>query len=317
MTEVVSQTKAKATEKKRRERPKGFTVVILTVTAVFLGSIVAAEWISPYDPVGLVGPPLSAPSADYWFGTDSLGRDVFSRTLHGGQATLRIAVTAVLVAAAIGVPLGLIAGYFGRIADTVIMRSTDVVLAFPGLLLALVIIAILGTGEFSLILALAISRVPTFIRVVYAETMALRSVDYVAASRLIGASRLRTLRVDIFPSVVRQVIVIFSTVIGWEILIATSLNFLGVGVSPPTPEWGVDLGLASTYIIQAWWITVPSGVAIAITILLSNYLGDIVLDATAKPKPNPVSKHQWRAVSHFSAPARQRPITATEKEDGR
>lgn len=275
MTPTVEPVAATPTAPQRRSLgATGWVVCVLTLGLVLVA--VFAPLLAPYDPAALVGPPRQAPGGAFLFGTDQLGRDVLSRTLYGARQTLVIAVLSAVGAAVVGVPLGMLAGYVGRWGGTVIMRLMDVLLAFPGLLLALVVVTVRGPGMVTVILAVGISFTPVFARVIYGSTQRIRNQEYVSAARVVGCGPWRIMSRDVLPVVLTEVVVLLSSAIGWTTLLAATLNFLGFGVRPPTPEWGADLGAGSTYLSQAWWISVAPGLAITATILLANFLGDVM-----------------------------------------
>jgi ABC-type dipeptide/oligopeptide/nickel transport system permease subunit len=201
---------------------------------------------------------------------------MLSRVVWGARLTLLAALVGVAISTGLGVPLGLVAGYSTRWVSFVIMRAMDVLLAFPGLLLALLIVTILGAGLGSIMVAIGISFIPVFTRVIYGSTLAARELDYVLAARALGAGPLRIMARQILPNVVSHIIVIASSAIGWAILTATTLNFLGFGVHLPTPEWGADLAAGRDWLGVAWWICTFPGLAMTVTILAANYLGDHV-----------------------------------------
>ncbi len=272
---VIEREVTPPTLRTRRSLDVTSSVVCLVTAALFLVALFAPI-LAPYDPASLVGPPRQAPDGSFLFGTDQLGRDVLSRTLLGARQTLVIAVLSALGAALVGVPLGMLAGYVGRWGGTLIMRSMDVLLAFPGLLLALVVVTVRGPGIITVILAVGVSFAPVFARVIYGSTQRVRSQEYVSAARVVGSGSLRIMSRDVLPVVLTEVVVLLSSAIGWTTLLAATLNFLGFGVRPPTPEWGADLGAGATYLSQAWWISVAPGLAITITILTANFLGDVM-----------------------------------------
>ncbi len=249
-----------------------------TVSALVLLIIVVAgifaPMIAPYDPTGITADTLQGPSGRHFFGTDQFGRDMFSRILWGGRLTLPAGMLGVLISTAIGVPLGLIAGYSRQSISFLIMRAMDVLLAFPGLLLALVIVTIIGSGLTSIIIAIGVSFIPVFARLIYGSTLSAKELNYVVAAQALGCGATRILRCHVLPGVVAQIIVLGSSAIGWAILTAATLNFLGFGVHLPTAEWGADLSQGREWINVAWWIAAFPGLAITITILASNYLGD-------------------------------------------
>lgn len=251
-----------------------FGLLGCVVALLLIALAVFAPLIAPDDPTAIVGPARAHPSAAHWFGIDGLGRDVLSRTIFGGRETLTIAVLSTFFAALIGVPIGMIAGYLGRWPAAVVMRIMDVFLAFPGLLLALVIVTIRGPGTPTVVAAVAVSFAPVFARVLYGSTQRVRAQEYIAAARVVGCSRWRVLTRHVFPVILPELIVVLSSAIGWTTLLSATLNFLGFGVRPPAAEWGTDLSLGVSYISQAWWISTAPGVAITITILVANVAGD-------------------------------------------
>jgi peptide/nickel transport system permease protein len=245
-------------------------VAFVVLVAIF------APVISPYDPVHTTSDTLAAPSLHHPFGTDQFGRDVLSRVIWGARIILLAPVVGIAISTVIGVPLGLLAGYSTRWISAVIMRAMDVMLAFPGLLLVLIVVTIIGSGLINVMVAIGISFIPVFARVVYGSTLAARGQDYVLAAKAIGCSPLRIMSFHILPNVTSQIIVIASSAIGWAILTATTLNFLGFGVQLPTPDWGSDLSAGKDWLSLGWWIATFPGLAITAMILASNYLGDQV-----------------------------------------
>jgi peptide/nickel transport system permease protein len=255
-------------------RNKGATLS-LTILIVIVFVALAAPVIAPYDPEEVsVSERLSPPSTVHLMGTDQFGRDVFSRTLYGTRITLSFALVAVLLSTVLGVVPGLLAGYVGGTLDTVITRIVDVMLAFPGILLALVIVAILGVGLEPLVWAIAISYIPVYVRLVRGSVIATKENLYVEAARQLGCSTMRIAFRHILPNVVFPVMVTSTTAIAWAILSGTALNFIGLGVQPPISEWGADMADGRNYLRSAWWITGGPGVAIMITIFAVNLLGD-------------------------------------------
>jgi ABC-type dipeptide/oligopeptide/nickel transport system permease subunit len=258
----------------RRRSRDVFGLLGCLVGLLLVAVAVLAPLITPNDPTAIVGPARAHPSAAHWFGIDGLGRDVLSRCIFGGRETLTIAVLSTFFAAVIGVPIGMIAGYLGRWPAAVVMRVMDVFLAFPGLLLALVIVTIRGPGTATVVAAVAISFAPVFARVLFGSTQRVRAQEYIAAARVVGCSRWRILTRHVFPVILPELIVVISSAIGWTTLLSATLNFLGFGVRPPAAEWGADLSLGVSYISQAWWISTAPGIAITITILVANVVGD-------------------------------------------
>jgi ABC-type dipeptide/oligopeptide/nickel transport system permease subunit len=248
------------------------------LTVVVLVALLAPV-ISPYDPLRISSDNLTPPSRSHLFGTDQFGRDILSRVLWGARLTLLAPVVGIGISTVVGVCLGLLAGYSTRWVSGVIMRAMDVLLAFPGLLLALIVVAILGAGLVNVMVAIGISFIPVFARVVYGSTLSAKSQDYVTAARTVGCSPLRIMMRHILPNVMTQIVVIASSAVGWGILTATTLNFLGFGVKLPTSEWGADLAAGKDWLEAGWWISTFPGLAITVTILAANYVGDHVAAA--------------------------------------
>ena len=252
----------------------GVAAVIFIAFVVLVALL--APVISPYDPVHTTSDTLASPTLRHPFGTDQFGRDMLSRVMWGARIVLLAPVVGIGISTIVGVPLGLLAGYSTRWISAVIMRTMDVMLAFPGLLLILIVVTIIGSGLVNVMIAIGISFIPVFARVVYGSTLAARGQDYVLAARAVGCSPLRIMALHILPNVMTQIIVIASSAIGWAILTATTLNFLGFGVKLPTPDWGADLAAGKDWLQLAWWIATFPGLAITALILASNYLGDQV-----------------------------------------
>ncbi|MCU1671883.1 MAG: ABC-type transporter, integral rane subunit [Blastococcus sp.] len=257
-----------------RRRRDVFGLIACVVGILLVLACALAPLLGASDPTAIVGPARAHPSAAHWFGTDGLGRDVLSRTLLGGRETLVIAVLSTFFAALVGVPIGMLAGYLGRWPAAVAMRIMDVFLAFPGLLLALVIVTIRGPGTATVVVAVAVAFAPVFARVFYGATQRVRGQEYVAAARVVGCGGFRILTRHVFPVILPELIVVLSSAIGWTTLLAATLNFLGFGVQPPAPEWGADLASGVNYISQAWWISTAPGIAVTLVILLANLVGD-------------------------------------------
>ncbi|ELK48082.1 UNVERIFIED_CONTAM: ABC transporter permease subunit [Halobacillus marinus] len=241
---------------------------------------ILGPYIAPYEP----NEPdynqlLSSPSMDHLAGTDDFGRDIFSRILHGARISLAVGLSSVLIGAVVGTALGIISGYFGKWIDNAIMRIMDVLLAFPGMLLAIGIIAILGPGLFNVVMAVAIFSVPVFARIIRSTTLSIKSTLYVEATQSIGASSWRIIWKHIFPGTVSTLIVYFTMRIGSAILIAAGLSFLGLGADPSTPEWGAMLSDGRNYLNDAPHVTFFPGLAIFLTVLAFNLLGDGLRDA--------------------------------------
>jgi glutathione transport system permease protein len=250
--------------------------VLLLVVIAILG-----PWIVPYDAETYFDyDQLNArPSAAHWLGVDALGRDIFSRIVMGARISLAAGFLSVAVGAIVGTLLGLVAGYFEGWWDRVIMRLCDVLFAFPGILLAIGIVAILGGGMANVIVAVAIFSIPTFARLVRGNTLVLKHLTYVEAARSIGASDATIIGRHIFPGTVSAVVVYFSLRIGTSIITAASLSFLGLGAQPPTPEWGAMLNAAQADMLTAPHVAIFPALAIFATVLAFNLLGDGLRDA--------------------------------------
>ncbi len=250
-------------------------VVLLLMVALAL----AAPLVSPYSPTRPAGARLSPPSSAFWFGTDTLGRDILSRVIFGARISLQLGLISVGIAAAAGTIMGLFAGYYGRLVDTVIMRFVDMLLAFPRILLALVVAFSLGPSLGNVMIAVGISGIPPYARVVRGSVLSARENVYVEAARVVGCGDPYIMFRHILPNVFAPVIVLSTLGLAWAILTAASLGFLGLGAPPPTPEWGAMLSDGRGYLRQAWWITTFPGVAIMATVLAINLLGDGLRDA--------------------------------------
>lgn len=248
-------------------------LTLLVLVAVF------APFVAPLDPEKMYDDRYHPPSRTYLMGTDNLGRDIFSRLVYGSRLSLSVGFIAVGIAVAGGTVLGLVAGYFGGRVDQITMRIIDVMLAFPGILLALVIIAILGSSLANVMIAIGIATIPTFTRVVRGSTMEIKALEYVDGARAAGAGTLAIMFRHILPNAVQPVIVMATLGVAGAILAAAGLSFIGLGAPPGTPEWGAMLSDARTYMRQAWWMATFPGVAITLTVLAINLLGDALRDA--------------------------------------
>jgi len=230
---------------------------------------------------------LLPPSAGYWFGTDELGRDIFSRVLYGTRISLMAGLLAVGLSLLIGIPLGAIAGASAWYIDESIMRITDIFLSFPGLLMAIAIAAILGPSLQNAIIAISVSWWPWYTRIVRGQAISLRERQFVKAAQAIGTPHFKIIFSHIIPNCIAPVIVQASMDIGGVILTIAALSFLGLGAQPPTPEWGLMIATSRTYFLSAWWYSFFPGMAILITVLVFNLLGDglrEVLDPKTRKK---------------------------------
>lgn len=253
------------------------------VGGVALGLIVLAALlapvIAPYNPLE-INPAAAreAPGAKYWLGADHVGRDNLSRILYGGQVSLMLGLVSVGIGGVIGVVLGLVAGYFRGPVDTGIMQINDILLAFPGFLLALGAVAVLGTGINNVMIAVGISLTPTFARVVRGSVLSAREMEYVQAARVIGVGHLRIMFIHVLPNVLAPAIVLATVGVGGAILQSASLSFIGVGAQPPEPEWGLMVNEGRRYLRLAWWISTFPGLAIMVAVIAINLVGDGLRD---------------------------------------
>ena len=252
---------------------------VLIVGGLLLAALLA-PWLAPYDPeVQFADAARQPPSADYLFGTDNIGRDNFSRVLYGTRVSLLVGVASMLFASVLGITLGLAAGYYGGWLDTVIMRTMDALLAFPAVLLAIFIIAVLGPSLLNAILAVGIVYTPTFARLIRASALAIREKEYMESARAIGLRDGQIMRRVILLNSLSPLVVQFSLGVGYAILVEAGLSFLGLGVQPPMPAWGSMLGYGRNYMAMAPWLTAFPGLAIFVTVLGFNFVGDGLREA--------------------------------------
>jgi glutathione transport system permease protein len=267
----------------RRFRRKHVALAAGAILLLIILAAIAAPLIAPYEPAAPdYDNVLAAPSLAHLFGTDSYGRDILSRVIWGGRISLSVGFISVIVGGVVGVTLGLLSGFLGGWVDSLIMRGADVLFAFPGLLLALAVVAVLGPGISNVIWATAVFGVPAFARLVRGDTLALKRAVYVQAARSIGVSRVKLVTVHILPGTMPGVIVNASLRLGNNILTAASLSFLGLGAQPPSPEWGAMLADGRSYLGVADWLTLFPGLAIFVTVLAFNILGDGLRDALSQ-----------------------------------
>ena len=254
-------------------------VVGLTVLLALVLVAIFAPYIVPYDPLKIEpGQALLSPSPDHLFGTDQFGRDVFSRVVAGTYISLAVGLISVGIAVIFGVTIGLVSGYYGGKVDNFLMRLIDVMLAFPGILLALAIVSMLGPSLANLMVAVGVSSIPTYARLTRGSVLSAREELYVDAARSIGVRNRTILGRHLLPNVVAPIIVTATLGVGAAILWAAALSFLGLGSQPPTPEWGRMLSEGRQYLRDQWWISTFPGLAIMITVLASNLLGDGLRD---------------------------------------
>lgn len=257
-----------------------FTLIAALLFALFMLLAVIGPWIAPYDPLASnVGRPLSPPNWSHWFGTDALGRDVLSRVLVATRIDLVIAISAVASSFALGGLIGAAAGYYGGWMDRVVIRLCDMVMSFPLFVLAMGIVAALGNSVFNIILATAIINLPFYIRVARTEVNVRREAGFVEAARLAGNSDLRILLAHLIPNALPPMMVQVSLNLGWAILNAAGLSFIGLGVSPPQAEWGIMVAEGASYIISGeWWVALFPGAVLMLAVFTFNLLGDGLRD---------------------------------------
>ena len=250
-----------------------FSAIVLILLALFAGNLAPHDPIAPnYDRM------LEAPSSEFLLGTDQLGRDLFSRLLHGGKTSLMIAIMVTMIVSTTGIILGLIAGYFGSFVDTIIMRIADVLMAFPGTVLILAIISVLGTGLPNLILAMTFSGWTSYARVSRSMVLSLKNATYIEQARLGGASTFKILTTYLLPNIVPSLLVLISQDIGNKLLAIAGLSLLGLGSQPPTPEWGFMLSEGKDYMHSAPWLLYAPGMVVLINVIVFNLLGDCLRD---------------------------------------
>jgi peptide/nickel transport system permease protein len=241
----------------------------------FIVTAVAAPYLAPYDPYQMnLDQAFQPPTADHLFGTDELGRDVLSRVIWGSRISTLVGLTVVSISLLIGTILGAIAGYIGGLTDEVIMRFTDLVLAFPSMILALALAAALGPGLDNAMIAMSITWWPWYARLVRGQVLSLREAGFVEAAKCVGARGVRILFRHILPNSFGPVIVNASMDFGWTILTAAALGFLGIGAQPPQPEWGLMINIGRTYFMDKPWMAMFPGLAIFVVVLASNLIGD-------------------------------------------
>lgn len=264
---------------RRMARNPGAVVGAMALTVIVLLAVLAPV-VAPYDPIAQDSQAIRArPSREHLFGADTFGRDIFSRVLYGGRQSLPVGLVAVGIAAVVGVALGLVAGYRGGWVDSVVMRAVDMMLAFPGILLAMSLVAILGTSLFNLMLAVGIASIPEYTRVVRATVLSAREMEYVTAARVGGARDRAIMLRHILPNVLPPIIVLATLGIAGAIILGSTLSFLGLGIQPPTAEWGNMLSDGRSMIRHFWWVSFFPGLAIMLTVLSINLLGDGLRDA--------------------------------------
>jgi len=260
-----------------RSRTAALGVVI--VGLVLLGAL-GAPWLAPHDPLATRAvDALQPPSARYWLGTDDIGRDILSRIIYGSRVSLYVGAISITIAAGLGVTLGLVAGYYGRLVDGFVMRFLDALLAFPAILKAIFIMAVLGPSIQNAMIAIGIIYTPAFARIVRANVLSLKQKEFVEAGRAIGAGDLRLMFRTLLPNCLSPLIVQASLGVGYAVLVESGLSFLGLGTQPPEPSWGSMLSAGRSFLSLAPWYATFPGLAIFITVLGLNFVGDGLREA--------------------------------------
>lgn len=304
----------------RRGRILGAVPTAWRTPLAIIGAVIAlawviiavlAPWIVPHDPLAQDLPRLTAPGEVTLMGTDQVGRDVFSRLLTGAQVTMPLALIMVVSATVLGTLIGAVAGYVGGWLDEGLMRLTDLMMAFPTVILAMIIAASLGPSLFNAVIAGIIVSWPQYARVVRSLVLSLRTQNYVIAGRLLGYSPWRSLRSDILPNIAGPVLVLASLDIGTAILLLTGLSFLGLGAQPPTAEWGAMISAAMSH-IDAWWLGVFPGLAILTVVMAFNFIGDSLRDAL-----DPLSSAEREGAAGTTDPEESPLSAAPTPEEGR
>jgi ABC-type dipeptide/oligopeptide/nickel transport system permease subunit len=263
---------------RRFARSRG-AVFGLAVFLALLGTAALADVLAPYDPIAQgVGPPLQTPSAAHWAGTDSFGRDMLSRILHGTRIALVVGIVSVLLSLAVGVTLGLVAGYYGGVLDTLVMRVMDGLFAFPVIFLAIATMAILGFGVTNVVVAVAIGFVPSFARVTRGDVLAVKEEPYIEAARLGGVRSFTIMFRHVLPNVLAPIIVQGALYVSGAILTEAGLSFLGLGPPPPTPVWGSMIAEGRNFIVMAPHVSTIPGVVLTLAVVGLNLLGDGIRD---------------------------------------
>ncbi len=264
----------------RRYRRNRTSVVGLALLLVVVLAALLAGAIAPYDPyASFPSDALLPPSAKYWLGTDDIGRDIFSRIIFGSRVSLYVGLVSMTIAGFYGVVLGMVSGFYGRLADGIIMRLMDSLQAFPAILLAIFILAVLGPSLQNTVLAIGVIYIPAFARITRANVLSLKQKEYVEAARALGARDLRIMIRTILPNCSSPLIVQASLGFAYAVLVEAALSFLGLGVQPPEPSWGSMLGAGRGLISIAPWFATFPGIAIFLTVLALNFIGDGLREA--------------------------------------
>ena len=274
-------TRSEPTNARRRWRKLFSNKLHVFTVSLFLGLILVAifaDFIAPYGAVEVVGLPIQEPSWDFWLGTDEIGRDVYSRIIFGSRISLYVGFGATAISVIIGVPMGIISGYFGGKTDTIMMRVTDGLLAFPPIILAMATVAALGPNLRNTIIAIGVVQIPRFARLIRGQTLVLREAEFVVAARAIGGSHRYIMSTALLSNLMSLIFVQFTLTFATAVLTEAALSFLGLGAQPPHPSWGGMLDTGKTLLALNPWIAVGAGSAIFLTVLVFTLLGDTLND---------------------------------------
>jgi peptide/nickel transport system permease protein len=262
----------------RRLRQRPGAMIGAIILLIFILMAIFAPVLAPFDPNDISRERRAAPSTTHWMGTDELGRDILSRVIYGSRVSLRVGLAAVSIGLLTGTLLGLIAAYFGGWIDGLLMRIMDILLAFPGILLAIAIIAILGPSLENAMIAIGIELIPVYTRTARASTLSIKEQEYVVGARALGGRHGRIIFKHILPNILAPLIVLATVGVAGSILTAAGLSYLGLGAQPPTAEWGAMLSNSRSYLRDAWWMATFPGLAIVIVVLSLNLFGDGLRD---------------------------------------
>ena len=253
--------------------PVAVLVIVLIIPAL------AADWVAPYDPEkGSLTNRFAEPSAQHWFGTDEIGRDILSRVMHGARISLLVAAVAILISGLIGTSFGIVSAFYGGWVDNLMMRLVDISLSLPIIVVAIVVAAMAGPSIEILIAVLVLSQWSRYARLVRGEALTIRAQDYISRARVAGASNFRIMLRYIFPNIFNTIVVLATLQVGFVIVLEATLSFLGAGISRPTPAWGVMVADGRSFVTDAWWLSFFPGLAILLTVLSMNLLGDWLRD---------------------------------------
>jgi peptide/nickel transport system permease protein len=264
---------------------KAALLAAVTFLTMLVGGALA-PFLTPYGPAEIVSIPLEGPSGAHWFGTDEIGRDLLTRMLYGARTSISIGLLAAIVAMVIGVPWGLVSGFYGRWVDTVSMRLTDALLAFPSIILAMATVAVLGPSAFNVVIAVGIVQIPRFTRLIRAETLVFKEREFVAAAQAAGATDFYIMRRGIFPNLTATLIVQFTLAFALAVLTEAGLSFIGLGVRPPAPTWGGMLNTAKNFTNFRLSYMVMTGIAVFLLVLSLSMLGDTLRDVLDPDRVN-------------------------------